>query len=96
MTAAGEKGEKVAHTGDEMGIMVDESGGDIGLCGGGVGDSALGVAWPEDVGEPKGEEFRGEYCPLYCSETPGDPAEMGLVSTSLSREDRKVDRSSLR
>lgn len=51
--------------GEDSGTMVDDKSGDIGRCGGGVGDNALGVACPDDVGDPIGDEFRGEYWPVY-------------------------------
>ena len=63
---AGENGEKVAAIGDETGMMVEDRGGDIGRWGGGgVTESALGVAHPDEGGDRAGDESTGEYWPLY-------------------------------
>lgn len=91
--SAGEKGEKVAATGDDIGSIVEQSGGECGRRGGGVTDSALGVADPDD--EPSGEESAGEACPLWLSEASGELAETGLLSTSRKSDDKKVGRLSV-
>lgn len=56
--AVGEKGEKVALRGDDMGEMMEDKG--VGRCGGGVGDRARGVACPDEVGDRTGDDSRGE------------------------------------
>lgn len=73
-----------------MGMMVDDNGGDMGRCGGGVTDTARGVACPDEFGDRTGDKLRGEYTPFGCSDAVGEPAEMGLFSTSLSSDDKKV------
>lgn len=63
-------------------------------CGGGVTDKSRGVAWPEVIGDCKGDIKRGEYWPNGWSDAPGELAVTGLLSTSFKSELRKVERSS--
>lgn len=45
----------------EIGTIVEDSGGEVGRCGGGVRESALsGVPHSEEEGVSSGDESRGE------------------------------------
>lgn len=97
--SVGENGEKVSVLGDDMGITVDESGGDIGLCiGGGVTDSARGVAKPEEVGEAAGDGMPEVWFPFVSSDASGElgSAAIGFFSTSSSKEVKNVGASPAR
>lgn len=69
-------------------MIVDESGGEDGRCGGGV--IAVGQPTSEDAGECIGDVCRGEKCPRAWSDVAGEVADAGLFSTSRRRDDRKV------
>ena len=61
--SAGENGEKLPLIGEDSGMIVEESGGERGRSGGGVTDTILGVAQPEDGCDAAGDDSRGEYWP---------------------------------
>lgn len=87
LDTVGENGENIWAEGDMAGMMLDESGGDNGRCGGGV--EAVGVPHSDDAGDRTGDEFLGEYCPAW-SEVAGVAADAGLFSTSWRSDDRNV------